>query len=164
MHDSETVLSIERPPERVVVIGGGPVGCEYASIFTALGVQVTLVDRGTRLLPLLDHELSAALAHSLTRSGARLMLGAHVEAVERDADGLNVRVDGETLRPQSVLHAAGRAGNIEQLGLAEAGVHADDRGRVRVDRNFQTTAPGIYAAGDITGPPGLASVAMSKPG
>ena len=87
VHDSETVLSIERPPERVVVIGGGPVGCEYASILTALGVQVTPVDRGTPLLPLLDGELSATLAHSLKRSGAPLMLGAHVEAVERDADG-----------------------------------------------------------------------------
>jgi NAD(P) transhydrogenase len=162
VHDSETVLSIERLPERLLVVGGGPVGCEYASIFAALGVAVTLVDRGTRLLPLLDSELSEALAQTLTRSGARLMLGAHVESVERDAGGLIVRVDGETLRPQVVLHAVGREGNIEGLGLAEAGVEFDARGRVRVDDHFQTTAPGIYAAGDITGPPGLASVAMEQ--
>jgi NAD(P) transhydrogenase len=162
VHDSESVLSIKRLPERVVVVGGGPVGCEYASIFAALGVQVTLVDRGARLLPLLDGELSAALAHSLERSGARLMLGAQVDAVERDADGLIVRVNGEVLRPDLVLHAVGRAGNVERLGLAEAGVQADDRGRVRVDRSFRTTAPGIYAAGDITGPPGLASAAMEQ--
>ena len=163
VHDSETVLSIERPPERVVAVGGGPVGCEYASIFAALGVQVTLVDRGTRLLPLLDRELSAELAHGMRRAGVRLMLGTQLDAaIERDADGLLVRVDGEVLRPDLILLASGRSGNVEGLGLAEAGVQADDRGRVRVDRNFQTTAPGIYAAGDITGPPGLASVAMEQ--
>ncbi len=162
VHDSETVLSIERLPESLLVVGGGPVGCEYASIFAALGVQVTLVDRGTRLLPLLDGELSEALAQSLTRMGARLMLGAHVESVERGSDGLILRVDGQILRPQLVLHAVGRVGNVERLGLAAAGVQADDRGRIRVDSNFQTTAQGIYAAGDITGPPGLASVAMEQ--
>jgi NAD(P) transhydrogenase len=162
VHDSKSVLSIERLPERVLVIGGGPVGCEYASILTALGVEVTLVDRGTRLLPLLDGEMSAELAHSLERSGARLMLGAQVQTVERDAAGLIVRVGGEILRPQVVLHAVGRIGNVEGLGLAAAGVQADDRGRISVDQNFQTTAPGIYAAGDITGPPGLASVAMEQ--
>jgi NAD(P) transhydrogenase len=162
VHDSETVLSMERLPESLMVVGGGPVGSEYASIFAALGVEVTLVDRATRLLPLLDGELSEVLAQSLKRSGARLMLGAQVESLGRDADGLVVHVDGETLRPQVVLHAVGRAGNVEGLGLAEAGVEFDDLGRVRVDRNFQTTAQGIYAAGDITGPPGLASVAMEQ--
>jgi NAD(P) transhydrogenase len=162
VHDSETVLSIERLPERLLVVGGGPVGCEYASIFAALGVQVTLVDRGTRLLPLLDGELSEALAQSLTRLGARLMLRAQVESVERGSDGLILRVDGQILRPQLVLHAVGRAGNVERLGLAGAGVQANGRGRIRVDSNFQTTAQGIYAAGDITGPPGLASVAMEQ--
>ncbi len=162
VHDSATVLSIERLPERLLVVGGGPVGSEYASIFAALGVEVTLVDRGTRLLPLLDGALSEALAQSMKRSGARLMLEAQVESVDRDADGLIVRVDGESLRPQLVLHAVGRAGNVEGLGLAEAGVEADDRGHIRVDGNFQTTAQGIYAAGDVTGPPGLASVAMEQ--
>jgi NAD(P) transhydrogenase len=162
VHDSETVLSVERLPEHLMVVGGGPVGSEYASIFAALGVEVTLVDRGARLLPILDSEVSEALAQSLRRSGARLMLRAQVESIERHADGLIVRVDGEVLRPQLVLHAVGRTGNVEGLGLAEAGVEADDRGRVRVDQNFQTTAQGIYAAGDITGPPGLASVAMEQ--
>jgi NAD(P) transhydrogenase len=82
--------------------------------------------------------------------------------VERDAAGLVIRVDGEEFHPEIVLHAVGRAGNIEGLGLTEAGVEFDERGRVRVDGSFQTTAPGIYAAGDITGPPGLASVAMEQ--
>jgi NAD(P) transhydrogenase len=162
VHDSETILSIDRLPERMMVVGGGPIGCEYASIFAALGVEVTLVDRGNRLLPLLDAEMSEALAESLKRSGARLLLGAQVQSVERDPAGLVIRVDGEELRPEIVLHAVGRAGNVEGLGLTEAGVEFDERGRVRVDGSFQTTAPAIYAAGDITGPPGLASVAMEQ--
>jgi NAD(P) transhydrogenase len=162
VHDSETVLSIERLPERVLIVGGGPVGSEFASIFSALGVEVTLVDRGTRLLPLLDHELSAALAESLRRSGARLILGGQVEWVRRDAQGLVARVDGEDLRPQVVLHAVGRAGNVEGLGLADAGVEVDGRGRIRVDQSFRTTSEGIYAAGDVIGPPGLASVSMEQ--
>ncbi|HVC38491.1 MAG TPA: Si-specific NAD(P)(+) transhydrogenase [Candidatus Dormibacteraeota bacterium] len=162
VHDSETVLAIKRLPERMMVVGGGPVGSEYASIFGALGVKVTLVDRGSRLLPLLDGEMSEALAQSLIRSGVRIMLGAQVESVTRDADGLVVVVDGEVLRPQVVLHAVGRAGNVEGLELAQAGVESDSRGRIRVDRNYQTAVPGIYAAGDIIGPPGLASVAMEQ--
>ena len=162
VHDSETVLRIDRLPERMMVVGGGPVGSEYASIFSALGVKVTLVDRGTRLLPMLDGELSEALAQTLIQSGVRVMLEAQVQSVQRDSNGLLVVVDGEEFRPEIVVHAVGRAGNIEGLGLTEAGVESDDRGRVRVDSNFQTSAPGIYAAGDITGPPGLASVAMEQ--
>jgi NAD(P) transhydrogenase len=162
VHDSETVLSMECLPERMLVVGGGPVGCEYASIFASLGSQVTLVDRGTRLLPMLDGEISEALTRSLRSSGARIMLGAQLHSVDRDAQGLRVRVDGEDLRPQIVLHAVGRTGNVEGLGLAQAGVETGDRGRVRVDQAFQTSAPGIYAAGDIIGPPGLASVAMEQ--
>ena len=162
VHDTETLLRVDRLPERLMVVGAGPVGSEYASIFAALGVKVTLVDRDARPLPILDSELSAALAQSLRRSGARLMFDADVESIGRDADGLIVRVDGEALRPQIILYALGRAGNVNGLGLAEAGVEADDRGRVRVDENFETTVSGIYAAGDITGPPELASVAMEQ--
>jgi NAD(P) transhydrogenase len=162
VHDSETILTVDRLPERVMVVGAGPVGCEYASILAALGVGVTLVDPGERPLPMLDAELSEALAESLQRSGARLMLRSRVRSVTRDAQGLVADVEGELLRPHVMLHAVGRAGNVEGLGLAEAGVEADERGRVKVDENFRTTAEGIYAAGDVTGPPGLASVAMEQ--
>ncbi|MGH7697805.1 MAG: Si-specific NAD(P)(+) transhydrogenase [Candidatus Dormibacteria bacterium] len=162
VHDSETVLELERLPERMMVVGGGPVGSEYASIFASLGVLITLVDRGRRLLPLLDAEMSQALAESLVRSRVRLLLGAQVDSVGRDQEGLRVVVDGETLRPQVVLHAVGRAGNVEGLDLEAAGVVVEARGRVRVDGNFQTTSPGVYAAGDVIGPPGLASVAMEQ--
>jgi len=162
VHDSQSFLSIERIPERLLVVGAGPVGAEYASIFTGLGVQVTVVDRASRMLPIIDAELSDALAGVLQRGGARLMLGANVESITRDADGLVVVIDGETFRPEKVLHAIGRAGNIETLALDEAGVTSDQFGRVQVDDHYETTAPGIYAAGDVIGPPGLASVAMEQ--
>jgi NAD(P) transhydrogenase len=162
VHDSETVLSLERLPERILIVGGGPVGSEYASISAALGVEVTLVDRAKRLLPLLDRELSEALAENLRRSGARLILGGEVESVGRDAQGLVVRIDGEDLHPQIVLHAVGRTGNVEGLGLGDVGVEVDDRGCIRVDQDFRTTSEGIYAAGDVIGPPGLASVSIEQ--
>jgi NAD(P) transhydrogenase len=162
VHDSETILSIDRLPESLVVVGGGPVGTEYASIFAALGVEVTLIDRGTRLLPILDAEISQALADSLTGAGARLLFQAQVDSVSRTSDGLAVQVGAETVHTRAVLHALGRTGNVEGLGLTEAGVEVDGRGRIRVDERFQTTAEGVYAAGDITGPPGLGSVAMEQ--
>jgi NAD(P) transhydrogenase len=129
VHDSETFLSIERLPARLLVVGGGPVGSEYASIFTGLGVEVTVVDRAPRLLPLLDADLSAEMAAIMERGGARLLLGAEVQSVGRDADGLLVVIDGEPIRPELVLHAVGRAGNVEGLGLEDAGVDADQFGR-----------------------------------
>lgn len=160
VYDSEGILGIDRLPEHLLVVGGGAVGAEYASIFADLGSQVTVVSRGTRLLPILDHEISDALADSMRASGARLLLGQETTDISRDEHGLLVRVGAESFRPDVLLHAGGRHGNVEGLGLEEAGVVADERGRVEVDEHFETTAPGIFAAGDVTGPPGLASVAM----
>jgi NAD(P) transhydrogenase len=163
VHDSETVFKIDRPFSSLVVVGGGAVGCEYASIFTALGVRVTLVDAGERLLPFLDREISELLAESFRGLGMRLLLGSGRAAVERDGRGLRVRLPaGEELRPDKVLFASGRAGNTEGLGLGRAGVEVDERNRIVVDDTYRTTAEGIYAAGDVIGAPGLSSVAMEQ--
>ena len=162
VYDSEGILSIERLPEHLMVVGGGAVGAEYASIFADLGAQVTVVTRGQRLLPMLDHDVSEALAASMRASGARILFGQTTQAITRDDDGLAVHVGDDVLRPDVVLHAGGRCGNVEHLDLDAVGVVADDRGRVRVDDRFETTCPGIYAAGDVIGPPGLASVAMES--
>ncbi len=163
VHDSEEVLDIQRIPDSLVVVGGGPVGCEYASIFTALGTEVTLLDAADRPLPFMDAEISRLLAETFERMGMRVMLGSGVATIERSQGDLQVRVEsGEVLRPEQALFAAGRAGNTEGLGLGELGVELDARGRIVVDQTFRTSVEGIYAAGDVIGPPALASVSMEQ--
>lgn len=161
--DSETARDLDRPMRSLVVVGGGAVACEYASIFMALGAEVTLLDRGERLLPFLDAECSAVVAACFGASGMKVLPETAVTAMTRDAEGLSVLTDrGDVLRPEKVIVAAGRAGNIEDLGLAEIGVETDARGRILVDGHFQTTVAGVYAAGDVIGPPALASASMEQ--
>jgi NAD(P) transhydrogenase len=163
VEDSESAFQIDRLFGSLVVVGGGAVGCEYASIFTVLGVAVTLVDSGGRLLPFLDAEISELLAQAFSAMGMRLVLGAGRAAVARDESGLRVTLgSGEEMRPDKVLFASGRVGNTEGLGLEEAGVQIDGRNRIVVDDRFRTTAEWVYAAGDVIGPPGLASVSMEQ--
>lgn len=161
--DAEGVLGIESPPGHVVVVGGGAIGCEHASILTALGSHVTLVDPGDRLLRYVDAELSQLLADAFCSMGMSLRMGTPLVRVGRDATGLVVDLGpAGVLRPDKVLVASGRSGNTEGLGLDVAGVAVDERGRVVVDASFRTTAAGVYAAGDVIGPPALASTAMEQ--
>jgi NAD(P) transhydrogenase len=163
VHDSESIIGLRTIPQSVVVIGGGPVGCEYASVFTALGAKVTLLDLADRLVPFMDAEISDVLAQTFARLGMRVVLGSGVASVERLRGKLQAVLDGgERLEPDTVLFAAGRAGNTEDLGLEAVGVQTDARGRVVVDARYRTTADGIYAAGDVIGPPALASVSMEQ--
>jgi NAD(P) transhydrogenase len=161
--DSATVLDLDQPVRRLVVIGGGAVGCEYASIFRALGSEVTLVDDRPRLIPAMDHDVCDGLADALRDIGVRITLGAGRVEVQRDGEGLVVKIPGHDIaQADKVLFAAGRVGNTEGLALDEIGVAVDDRGRVSVDDCYRTSAPGIYAAGDVIGPPALASVSMEQ--
>jgi len=161
--DSDTARELDRPLRSLVVVGGGAVACEYASIFLALGAEVTLVDRGARLLPFLDAELSGILRDTFASFGMHVRSETGVTAVTREATGMHVELSsGEALSAQKVIFAAGRIGNTEELRLKEAGVATDERGRILVDEHFQTSVPGIYAAGDVIGPPALASVSMEQ--
>jgi NAD(P) transhydrogenase len=161
--DSDTVLELDRIPGSAVVIGTGPVGLEYASIFASLGVHVTVLDAADRMLPFADGEIVAELASCLDAIGIRVLLGSPASSVARGEEGLEVTLpDGEVLRPDKVLFAAGRRGNTEGLGLADVGVELDERGRIVVDHEYRTTAPGIFAAGDVIGPPALASVSAEQ--
>jgi NAD(P) transhydrogenase len=161
--DSATILDLDRPVRSLVILGGGAVGCEYASIFCALGAQVTLLDNRPRLVPAMDHDVSDGLAAALRDAGVRVIVEAGRASVARDREGLAVEVaDGTVLRPDKVLFAAGRAGNTEGLGLDEVGVESDAYGRIKVDDCYRTSAGGIYAAGDVIGPPALASVSMEQ--
>src|SRR5262249_41066963 len=163
VHDSESILGIETVPESILVIGGGALGCEYASIFAGLGVNVTVVEAGSHLPPAFDVEMARVLAESFNSMGIRVMPMVSVSEVVRDGDGLEARLaDGRTLRVRKGLVAVGRRPQIEGLALAEAGVETDSGGWVHVDDRYATTAPGVFAAGDVIGPFGLASTAMEQ--
>ncbi|MFQ5966604.1 MAG: FAD-dependent oxidoreductase [Acidimicrobiia bacterium] len=162
VYDSETILGLDGIPESLVVIGAGPVGSEYASVFTALGVDVTLIDMADRLVPFLDAEVADVLRQVFEEGGMSVVLGTGGQ-VDRANGTLRVTLDnGDVLEPENVLFAAGRLGNTENLGLQEAGVDLDDRGRIIVDAHYQTSAAGIYAAGDVIGPPALGSVSAEQ--
>jgi NAD(P) transhydrogenase len=161
--DSETVFNIGRLPESIVIIGGGAVGCEYASIFTALGTKVVLVEAAERLLPFMDSEITGLFAETQQSMGVRLCLSTTINGIEAAPDRLRVTLSsGERLEADDVMFAAGRQANTEGLALEEAGVRTRANGYVVVDERFRTSAEGIYAAGDVTGPPGLASVAAEQ--
>ena len=167
VEDSDRILDLDRIPRSLAVVGGGVIGCEYASIFAALGTRVTLVEGRDRLLGFLDAELSAALKVSLERMGADVILGDAVEGLSRvpglpdDALRLSLR-SGTELAAGKVLFSAGRRGNTEGLGLEAAGVTFDEKGRIPVDASLRTNVPGIYAAGDIIGFPALAATSMEQ--
>ncbi|MGQ0575595.1 MAG: FAD-dependent oxidoreductase [Pseudonocardia sp.] len=162
VYDSDRIYGMRAAPSDVVIVGGGPIGIEFATVFTALRVPVTIVDRAQRLLPSVDGELAGLLTDELRHRGVRIVGAAGVDQVTRVDGRLTVALTGgEVLTTGAVLVAAGRTPNTDGLGLADAGVELDGRGRVVVDRVHRTTAPGIWAAGDVTGG-GLASTAMQQ--
>ena len=160
--DVDEIYSLTALPQRLCIVGGGPVGVEFATIFNALGAAVTLIQMGERLAPTMDGELAGMLARIFEERGVRVILGAGTEAVRRVGDQLQVTLsNGATCETDAVFFATGRSPNTEGLGLEEAGVEVNERGYIVVDQNFQTSAPGVYAAGDVLGP-GLSSVAMEQ--
>ena len=157
---SDEALLLEKLPTSVAVIGAGAVGMEFADIFNAFGVKVTLIEALPRILPLEDAEASAELAKSYRKRGITVIAGAKVTkaTVAKDKVVLDVEADGgkQQVEAAAVLMAAGRAVNTEDIGLKECGIQLSDRGFIKIDQNFQTTAPGYYAIGDVAGPPMLA--------
>lgn len=162
IYDSDKLFTISHLPKSAIVVGGGAVGCEYASIFNALGVSVTLIDSGNRLLSMMDGEISRLAAVVYKDLGIRLLIGERVKSIKRTLNSLEVILDGgETLRSETVIFAVGRSVNSDGLGLSEAGVNTNENGKIIVDAHFQTSAEGIYAAGDVIGP-SLSSVSMEQ--
>ena len=161
--DSDAAALLDHPLRSLVVVGGGAVGCEFASIFTALGAEVVLVDSGPRLLPFMDAEISDVLSAAFRDMGMRVVQGAGRATAARTGAGIQVELStGEVLGAEKVIFATGRVGNTDGLGLEEAGVATGDRGQILVDEHYRTTAEGIYAAGDVIGSPALASVSMEQ--
>jgi len=157
---SDEALLMEKVPASLAIVGAGAVGMEFADIFNAFGVKVTLIEALPRILPLEDAEASDALAKSYKKRGIEVIAGAKVTkaTVGKDKVSLDVEAGGEkkAVAVEAVLMAAGRAVNTENVGLAECGIQITDRGFIKVDKNLQTTTPGYYAIGDVAGPPMLA--------
>jgi NAD(P) transhydrogenase len=162
VYDSDEIYAIRAAPSDVVIAGGGAVGVEFATVFTALGVPVTLVSQAERLLSTVDAEIAALLTDDLARRGVRVLCGTGIASVRRVDGRLTVcPTTGPSFVTGAVLVASGRSPNTEGLGLAAAGVEVDTRGRVVVDRYYRTSAAGVCAAGDVVGA-GLASTAMQQ--
>jgi NAD(P) transhydrogenase len=160
--DTDTILYRGRPPRDILIVGGGPVGVEFATICHAIGAKVAMADLGSRLIAGMDGELSGWMGDLFRKWGVTVYFGSTAESVEARGDGLEVKLStGGALYPDTVLFAAGRMGNTEGLGLDAVGISRDSRGRISVDRNFRTTVDGIYAAGDVVRPT-LASIAMEQ--
>jgi len=150
-------------PARLVVVGGGYIACEMASIFRGLGAQVTQLARASRLLRGFDDDVAAFLAGEMGKKGVDVRLGTHVQHIEKTPAGLQVTLhDGATLTADTVLYATGRGPNTTGLGLAEAGVTLGSRGEVAVDAHYRSSVPSILAVGDVTDRLQLTPVAIAE--
>ena len=162
--DSDTVLQIDRLPKTMTIIGGGVIGCEYACMFAAMHVKVTLIEGRARLLPFLDLEMGERLKNAMTSLGIDVRLDESVKACARvEGRGIVCTLEsGHELASEKLLAASGRSGRTEELALEGVGVAVDKRGYVQVDGDYRTAVPTIYAAGDVIGFPALASTSMEQ--
>jgi NAD(P) transhydrogenase len=163
---SDDVLNLKILPRTLAVVGAGVIGLEYASMFSALGVNVTLVEKRDRFLEFLDHEIVDELVHQMRKRGVIFRLGETVERLEV-TDGPPKKAallleSGKRIVSDAVVFSAGRVGATKALNLGAAGLVADDRGRLKVDETFRTAAPHIFAAGDVIGYPSLAATSSEQ--
>ncbi|MBC7833494.1 MAG: Si-specific NAD(P)(+) transhydrogenase [Phycisphaerales bacterium] len=171
---SDELLNLPYLPRTMIVVGGGVIGTEYASMLAAIGVRVTLIEGRNRLLEFVDAEITEALQYHLRQAGTTLRLGEKVVTVRllepattapRDMYDSQVEAvleSGKTLRADCLLYCVGRQGSTDKLNLPAAGLDADDRGRIKVDEHYQSAVPNIYAVGDVIGFPSLASTSMEQ--
>jgi NAD(P) transhydrogenase len=163
---SDDILHLDKIPKTLAVIGGGVIGLEYASIFAALGVRVTLVDKYTRLLPFVDAEIIEALTYHLRENRVTLRLGEEVSGIEQieNEHGERVKIhlaSGKQILAEKALYSIGRTGATATLNLPPE-VECDSRGRIKVNEHFQTAVPNLYGVGDVIGFPSLASTSMEQ--
>ncbi|MGH9340522.1 MAG: Si-specific NAD(P)(+) transhydrogenase [Acidobacteriota bacterium] len=163
VYDSDTILTLRSMPRTVLTAGAGVIGSEYACIFSALGIDVTLVDGRPELLPFLDAQVSSCLKSSMEAAGVCTMMPDQVETVAPTPEYVEVQLQsGSRVRVDAILVAAGRNGNTQALGLDKIGVETGKRGHVEVNERYQTSLPHVYAAGDVIGFPALASTSMEQ--
>ncbi len=170
---SDEVLKLPVLPRSMIIVGGGVIGTEYASMLAALGVRITLIEGRPRLLEFIDAEISEALQYHLRQMDCTLRLGEKVTSIKRvpapaggrSDDGIMAQAtleSGKVITADSLMYAIGRQGATAGLALEKAGLEADNRGRIKVDKNYRTKVPHIYAVGDVIGFPALASTSMEQ--
>lgn len=165
VYDASSILGMQRLPDHLVVVGGGVVGCEFACLFRALGIAVSLIHSQTQLFTFVDQEIADRLGASLAAMGIDLVTPDHLaEVVPLEGQpGFRLRLkSGRQIEADAVLAAVGRVGNVEDLALDQAGVATGERGLIRVNEFCQTSVPHIYAAGDVIGFPALTSTSMEQ--
>jgi len=161
---SDQFFQLDEIPREMIIVGGGVIGLEYASMFAAMGVEVTLIEQRPQLLEFVDSEIMEALRYHMRRLGAIFRLGEKVTGIQLDERG---RVaahleSGKTIHAASLMYAVGRQANTDLLNLESTGLTAGPRGKLEVNEKFQTAVPNIYAAGDVIGFPSLASTSMEQ--
>jgi NAD(P) transhydrogenase len=163
---SDSLLQLQKLPRKVAVVGAGVIGIEYASMFAALGVQVTVIDKRPRPLEFLDHEIVDELVHQMRKQDVTFRCGdgvASMEVIENGTrEGLIELESGKHIVADLILFSVGRIGATDKLNLPAAGLEADGRGRLKVNDDYQTDAPHIYAAGDVIGYPALAATSSEQ--
>jgi dihydrolipoamide dehydrogenase len=157
---SDEALVLEKAPKRIAIVGAGAVGCEFADVFAAFGSKVTLIEALPRILPLEDEDASAEVQRSFKKRGMDIIPGAKLTSAKIGKDAVTLTLEAQGSKQEivadRVLVATGRAANVEGIGLKEAGVQLTDRGFIKINERMETSAKGLYAIGDVAGPPMLA--------
>ncbi|MEI6741011.1 MAG: dihydrolipoyl dehydrogenase [Gemmatimonadaceae bacterium] len=152
---SDEILVTEKAPASMIVVGAGAVGCEFADVFNAFGTKVTIVEVAPTILPIEDADCSAELTKAFKKRKIEILTGAKISNVKVTKTGASMTVEvggtAQTLEAEKVLVAAGRAPNVEQIGLEAVGITKTDRGFVKINAGFETNVPGYYAIGDVAG-------------
>lgn len=163
IYDSDTILSMTYTPRKIIIYDAGVIGCEYASIFSGLGIMVDLIDNRERLMSFLDDEITDALSYHMRNNNVTIRHNEKYDKIEGLSDGVVLHLkSGKKIKADALLWCNGRSGNIEGLGLENVGITPNERGQVEVDEHYRTLTPNIYAAGDAIGWPSLASAAYDQ--
>ncbi|WP_020210378.1 Si-specific NAD(P)(+) transhydrogenase [Gilvimarinus chinensis] len=163
VYDSDTILEMNHSPRHLIIYGAGVIGCEYASIFSGLGVKVDLINNRDRLLSFLDDEISDALSYHLRDNGVRVRHSENYDKIEANERGVTVYLEsGKRITADAILWCNGRSGNTDKLNLEAIGLEPDHRGNLAVNEQYQTAVENVYAVGDVVGWPSLASASFDQ--
>ena len=166
VHDSDSILEMNRFPRSICIIGAGVIGCEYATIFATMGIPTILINRQKKILPFMDHEISQALFDEMEKSGVKTYFECEIKDIKMpklESKDIEIKITGgKKEKVDMVLYAAGRSGSIRDLCLEKIGIKIGSRETIVVNDHYQTNIPHVFAVGDVIGFPALASTGMDQ--